>query len=154
MPITAAASRWCLKGWWRNCLARDWSAPGAADASGYGWIKLKPFCSDCFAAVGAVAEFAFVHSRQSGQYPLPHLAASGLGGLGHGLLLKRVHAAEAANRLLIERDGFLPFAPQGIFAIKCGQFGLQAAAKIIQMFGIHHENSCPSPLRFVSNAYL
>jgi len=78
---------------------------GAVDAEGDGRIELQAPAGDELAAALALAEAPVLDAGQS-QLDAPQLlAAPSLQRLGHGLLLQRVHAREAPDRLLVQLDG-------------------------------------------------
>lgn len=82
---------------------------------------VKPAFDDVFAALGAIAEFALVNAGEGSGYAGTMGGTAALGGLGHGLLLERVHTAEPSHGLLVERDGFLTFGAKRILGIERGK---------------------------------
>jgi len=79
---------------------------------------IEPGLGNVVPAIGAKAVFFFVyaHKRRSDAGALSR--APTLGCLRHGLLLQRIHPAEATHRLLIQCHGLLTFGAKRIFAVK------------------------------------
>ena len=93
-------------------------ARGAADAFCGAGIKIKPTQWNVFAAIFAKAELAFIHPRKRGMDAGALGRASGAGGLRHGLVLQRIHAAEPSNSLLIQHDRLLRGCPAGVASVQ------------------------------------
>lgn len=70
---------------------------------------IEPCFRDFISAINAVAVFAVVHTGESGDNAHALCGAAAFGGLGHGLLLERVHSAEAPDGLLVECHRLLAF---------------------------------------------
>lgn len=100
----------------------------AADAACGSRIKFEPWHRDIVAAGLAIAVFAFIQCGQSALKPGTFSGATGLLGLGHGLVLQRVHPAETAYRLLVQCDHRLTFRAQGIVLGDLGQSRLDQGA--------------------------
>ncbi len=97
------------------------SGSGAGDAAGHGGVEREPPAGNFFAAGLAIAEFAVVDPGEGGVDASFPLVAAVPGGAGHRLLLHRVHARQAAYRLLIELDRALTILAAGILAIEIGE---------------------------------
>lgn len=89
---------------------------------------IEPGFGNVVSTRGAVAVFARVDAGERGHDAAALCGAAALRGLGHSLLLERVHSAEAADGLLIQRDGFLAFCAKRILPIKCREIGLETRA--------------------------
>lgn len=107
------------------------------DAANCGGIQFQSLQRQGIPADVAIAEFIVIDAHQGGvEAPRGDVAGS-LGRFSDGLLLQGVHAAQAANGLLIERYRFLTVTSQDIFPAKCIEIGQDAFAETGAVFLIH-----------------
>lgn len=130
-------------GWFWTACARRRSSRGATDAARCRRIKLQSCERDGFAAILAPAVFILFHAAQGVFEPQTFSVAPGLLSLGHCLILKRVHATEPSDRLLIKRDNALRVAAKRVFGLDLGQT-LGNLPAHLSHFGVIH-------LRYVSD---
>lgn len=79
---------------------------------------IKPGLGDVIPAIGAKAVLFFVYAHERRNNAGALCRAPALGCLRHGLLLQRIHPAEATHRLLVQCHGLLTFGAKRIFAVK------------------------------------
>ena len=73
---------------------------------------------DVVPAIGAKAVLFFVYAHERRREAGALCRTPALGCLRHGLLLQRIHPAEATDRLLIQCHGLLTFGAKRIFAVE------------------------------------
>lgn len=102
---------------------------------------LQAFGCDFFATFQTFAIFPVGDAFKRGFGACGLCLAAAICGLGHSLLLHRVHAAEAANRLLVKCDGATAIAGGFILAAGFGNYSLKLLSvfnKIIFRYhGVH-----------------
>lgn len=126
VPICATAKARC-----RVTAHRRWpTLPHAVAAAGDGGIGLQTGGRDLLPAIGAIAVVALVQPFEGGVDTLPLGGAAADLGLGHGLVLERVHAGEPTRRLLVERHGAGGVKSGGILGIEGVEAGLEGFAGV------------------------
>lgn len=105
----------------------------AADAQMGGRVYFEAPIGNGFAAFGAPAIFVFGDPVQGHFYSRPIAGSAPRFGLGHFLLLHRVHPRQAANALLVELDR--P-PPAGTLLVARLQFGLLFAQLVRKMVNL------------------
>ncbi len=99
------------------------------DTGRYGRVEIEPGRCDLFAAVLTIAKLTLVHAHKGGINAQAPCRAAAAGGLRHRLTLHRVHATEASDGLLIERDRSSIAGGLVIFGEKRGTLCLEDVAK-------------------------
>lgn len=89
---------------------------------------IKPGLGDVIPAIGAKAVLFFVYAHECRRDAGPLCRAPAPGCLRHGLLLQRIHPAEATHRLLVQCHGLLTFGAERVFAVKLDKGLGQAGA--------------------------
>lgn len=85
------------------CLCVTILAGCTADAYRCCGVEFQSAPRDFFAALLAISVLSILHARQSRVEPDFFYVAPDLLCLGHGLILQRIHPAEAPDRLLVQR---------------------------------------------------
>ena len=96
-----------------------------------GWVDCEAPVGDRLPAFRAPTIFAFTHALQGDLDPRQIARPPPRFGLGHFLLLHRVHARQAPDALLIELDRI---APAGTLLVQRLQFGLAVEQPLLQIF--------------------
>lgn len=89
---------------------------------------IKPGLGDVVPATDAKAVLFYVYAHERRRDAGALCRAPALGCLRHGLLLQRIHPAQATHRLLIQCHGLLTFGAKRIFAVELGKGLGQAGA--------------------------
>ena len=88
------------------------------EAERRGRISGEAFGFNVLATIGAKAVFALVYAFQRRVDLLPFDGAAAGLGLGHGLILQRIHAGETPDGLLIQLHRFLALLTCCIFCVE------------------------------------